>query len=197
MATNIICFFFFFNSCDLSCIIFPFADVLYCWCGFSAASRFNFTPSRLLRGIYVWRVMAGNFNAQLIMSQNKWGSSSTVHSRWQVTFTWVAELGICQHHAGLLELLEAMAACRCSKLRHNILGCFSLTAQASMTFEGHIYFWPEEQKTEEKKNYLCIAEFNYNPKCFENQTVLQKHIWLPTKVKSVWGQTHRPQPKFN
>lgn len=66
--------------------------------------------SGLLRGIYGWRVMAGNFNAQLIMSQNKWGSSSTVHSQWQVTFTWMAELGICQHHAGLLELPEAMAA---------------------------------------------------------------------------------------
>lgn len=112
------CIFFFLNFCDLSCNIFPLADVLYCRCGFSAASRFNFTPSGLLRGIYVWWVMAGNFNAQLIMSQNKWGSSSTFHSQWQVA--WVAELWICQRHAGLLETLEATTACACPKLRRNI-----------------------------------------------------------------------------
>ena len=39
--------------------------------------RFDFTSSGLLKGIYVWWVMAGNFNTQLIMRQNKWGSSST------------------------------------------------------------------------------------------------------------------------
>lgn len=92
------------NSRDLSCGIHPSADVLYCQCGFSAASRFNFTPSGLLRGIYVWWVKAGNFNAQLIRSLNKWGSSSTFHSWWQVT--WVAELWVCQHAAGKLDLME-------------------------------------------------------------------------------------------
>lgn len=88
MAAHIICFF--LKSRDLSCYIFHSADVLCCWWGFWAASRFNFTPSGLLRGIYLQWVMAENFNAQLIMSQNKWETSSTFHNLWQVT--WVVDL---------------------------------------------------------------------------------------------------------
>lgn len=125
---------FFFNSCDL-CHVVSFLLLMAFIVVSQQPQDLISTPTGFSRGIFVWRVMAGNFNAQLIMSQNKWGSSSTCHSRWPVT--WSAELWICQHHAGLLELMEAMASCRCPNLGI-ILGCFSPTARANLTFEAHV-----------------------------------------------------------
>lgn len=73
--------YFSFCSSDPCCI---FADVLYCLCGFSAASRFNFTSLGLLRQF----MYGDNCNTQLIIRQNKWQTSSAFHS--QVTFTWLS-----------------------------------------------------------------------------------------------------------
>lgn len=115
----------------MSCHIFPF---LMAFIVVSQQPQDLISPpSGFSRGIFVWGVMAGNFNAQLIMSQNKWESSSTFHSRWPVT--WLAELWICQHHAGLLELMKAMASCRRPKLGHNI-GLFLSDSKGQSNFWG-------------------------------------------------------------
>lgn len=149
MATNIIFSFFLLWSAMLNYSLlmsFPASVV--------SASRFNFTPSGLPRGIYVWWVMAGNFNVQLIIRLNKWGSCSTFPSQWQVTFTGVAELWICLHCAGLLELLRAMYACRCSKLSHSI-GLFLYDSTSLYDF-WNSYLVPKWRKENRRKEELFV-----------------------------------------